>query len=75
MQMEYSFHGKHGGITAIPQSGLRHAIALEKLINSHESQDSVLKDLKNMVPRSRDNNPSIYEMVDPTMAGQQSLFT
>ena len=54
--MDYSFQGNQGGIVAIPQSGLRHAVALEKLINSHESQDSVLRDLKEMVPLSKDSN-------------------
>ena len=40
---------------AIPQSGLRHAVALEKLMNSNDSQDSVLRDLKAMVG-SNDNS-------------------
>ena len=39
-----------GGVVA--QSGLRHAIALEKLMNSNESQDSVLRNLLEMVPFS-----------------------
>ena len=32
----------------INQSGLRHAIALEKLMNSNDSQDSILKGLREM---------------------------
>ena len=32
----------------VAQSGLRHAIALEKLIQSKDSQDSALKNLKEM---------------------------
>lgn len=44
-----------GGVMAIPQSGLRHAVALEKLMNSNDSQDSVLRDLKAMVG-SNDNS-------------------
>ena len=39
-------------------SGIRHAIALEKLIHSHESKDSVLRDLRRMAPRS--NETSLY---------------
>ena len=52
--MDYSFQAgessrgdsKHAGGVIIPQSGLRHAIALEKLINSHDSdRDSAGRDL------------------------------
>ena len=41
------------------QSGLRHALALEKLINSNDSRDTALKNLRDMV-QSGEN--SVYNV-------------